>query len=169
MTGTKAIAAVRTRVPLLAVLLVLAGVATVLTTTATPAHALCQTPAEQGDWHNINSATSSVTRVTASLTSCGDQTQCDTDGHCSTTPTTYAVRVWGKCSPTDCDWGTVSAPGRNDGWILAKYKFSFKTSSVWLRAYPYSGRTYLRVYVDNRFNPGDGRANYVTDEWFVKS
>ena len=154
----------------LAVLVVGAsGTASVLlgTASATPAYALCSTPALAGDWHNIDPNTRSMTRAVITF-ECGDVRLCDTSGHCTGGQSFYRARMFGKCHPSDCDWGTVTASDRGNGWQLATYKFGFVTSYVWLKTYSFSGRTYLRVYVDNRFAPGDGRANYVTDEWFLK-
>ena len=53
-------------------------------------------------------------------------------------------------------------------WQRATYAFGFKTSYVWVKNYSYYGRTYLRVWVYNDFAPSDGRADYTTDEWFLK-
>ena len=55
-----------------------------------------------------------------------------------------------------------------DGWYKASFPFGFKTSAVWVKTYQYYGLTYLRVWVYNDFTPADGRADYVTDEWFLK-
>jgi hypothetical protein len=40
--------------------------------------------------------------------------------------------------------------------------------SVWAKTYQYWGQTYLRVWVHNDFTPADGRADYTTDQWFLK-
>ncbi len=76
--------------------------------------------------------------------------------------------MYGQCQPRDCDWGTVVAANYDDHWIRAIYNPGFKTSDVWLKTYLYEGRTYLRVYVDTRFAAGDGRADRVTDDWFIR-
>jgi hypothetical protein len=128
------------------------------------ADALCVTPQEQGNWANINPNTRSITRAQLRFV-CQDQIL---NGQPYPPGPPWYVRLFGKCTPTDCDWGEVGATRQADGWIRATYTFGFKTSYVWLKTYAYNGRTYLRVYVDNRFAPGDGRANYVTDEWFLK-
>lgn len=139
-----------------------------LATSATPAAALCTTPAIEGAWHNIDGNTRSITRASLRMVDCGDQVLCDENGNCTNTQTKFAVQLFGKCHPQDCDWGQVVGPQRNDGWVQVTYDFGFKTSYVWLKTYSYYGNTYLRVYVDNQFAPGDGRADYVTDEWFLK-
>jgi hypothetical protein len=48
------------------------------------------------------------------------------------------------------------------------YYFGFKTSHVWLKTYVYYGRTYVRVWVYKDFASWDGRADYTTDEWFLR-
>jgi hypothetical protein len=123
---------------------------------AKPAAALtiCVPGSVTGNWHNINANTNAMTRVNVSLTCNGGAS--------------YPVQAWGKCHPTDCFWGTQTATNQGGGWIRAVYNFGFKTSSVWLRTYVYSGVTYLRVYVYNDFTPSDGRTDYVTDEWMLR-
>ncbi len=153
--------------PLLIVAAAVTGGLVFTAATPTPASASCIAPTTQGDWRNINANTNAMTRAVVTF-ECGDVILCDTNGNCTGGQSTYRVRMFGRCHPTDCDWGTVVATNRADGWLLATYHFGFKTSYVWLKTYVYSGITYLRVYVDNRFAPGDGRANYVTDEWFRK-
>jgi hypothetical protein len=134
---------------------------------ATPAQALCINTPLQGDWHNINASTNAMTRVVVNF-SCGDQVLCDQFGHCTRSPSGYTAHAWGRCHPTDCDWGVRTAPAMGGDWIRAIYNFGFKTSYVWLKTYMYYGRTYLRVYVVNDFTPADGRTDYTTDEWMLK-
>jgi hypothetical protein len=55
-----------------------------------------------------------------------------------------------------------------DGWILTVHDFGFKRSEVWAKNYVFSGRTYLRLYVRNDFTAADGRADYTTDDWFLR-
>lgn len=137
---------------------------------ASPVSASCSS-GMTGDWHNIDSDTRSVTRVQLVMIDCDDVRLCDAEtGRCTggTGAALYEVGMFGKCHPTDCDWGRIVAENKSDGWILATYAFGFKTSYVWLREYQFFGLSYLRVYVYNDFTPSDGRADYVTDEWFVR-
>ena len=119
-----------------------------------------------GDWRNIAN-TNAMTRALVSFT-CSDVILCDTTGHCTGGDSYYSTQMFGKCSPTDCNWGTVRAYPQYDGWIKSTYNFGFKTSSVWLKTYSYYGLTYLRVWVYNDFTPADGRTDYTTDEWFLR-
>jgi hypothetical protein len=136
------------------------------TLTAAPAHALCSgsSPAT-GTWNNIDPNTRSVTKVVLDW-GCADQALCDTSGHCVYPAGT--IRVFGKCHPTDCDWGTRRTYAENGGWERATYTYSWATKSVWVRPYQYYGRTYLRVWVHTDFTPADGRQDYTTDEWMLK-
>jgi len=127
---------------------------------------LCSAPLV-GDWHNINASTNAMTRALVSFT-CSDVILCDTTGHCTGGDSYYSTQMFGKCSPTDCNWGTARAYPQYDGWIKSTYNFGFKTSSVWLKTYSYYGLTYLRVWVYNDFTPADGRTDYTTDEWFLR-
>lgn len=161
----------------LALLLCLLVASTTLLLSAQGAHAmthparthqrLCSTPTLQGDWHNINPNTNAMTHAVITF-NCGDEVLCDQYGNCTGGQSSYLVHLYGKCEPQDCDWGSVTATDKGNGWIEATYNFGFKTSYVWLKTSVYYGRNYLRVYVYNIFSPGDGRANYNTDEWFLQ-
>ena len=126
---------------------------------------LCSAPLV-GDWRNIAN-TNAMTRALVSFT-CSDVILCDTTGHCTGGDSYYSTQMFGKCFPTDCNWGRVRAYPQTDGWIKSTYNFGFKTSSVWLKTYSYYGLTYLRVWVHNDFTPADGRTDYTTDEWFLR-
>jgi hypothetical protein len=49
-----------------------------------------------------------------------------------------AVHVFGKCTPTDCDWGSVQAPYDGKGAFTVPYKFSFKITTLSLQ--PHAGQ-----------------------------
>lgn len=135
--------------------------------TAPKASALCATQAMAGNWHNINPATRSLTKVDVGFV-CGDVRLCDTNGNCTGGESYFTVRPFGKCSPTDCDWGTKRAATMSDGWQRAVYSYSWATKYVWVKTYVYSGITYLRVYTWTDFTAADGRTDYSTDEWMLK-
>ena len=124
--------------------------------------ALCSSPMA-GDWRNTTS-TNAMTRVVVDFT-CSDVILCDQFGNCSGGDSYYSMRPYGKCHPTDCNWGRLRAHDMGDGWIRSIYNFGFKTSHVWLKTYNFWGLTYLRVWVYNDFTPADGRTDYTTDEW----
>jgi hypothetical protein len=139
----------------IAILFMLIGLATF----ASSASALCITPEEEGVWKNIDRNTRSVTEAEVHLSQCGDVVL-----NGVREPTLYSVRLWGKCHPSDCDWGTVNGERHGD-WIRVTYDFSFKTATVWTKTYSFYGRNYLRVYVRNNYY--DTRADQVFDDWYL--
>jgi hypothetical protein len=147
-------------------LLVTVGVALVVPT-ATPAQALCVEHPMQGNWQNIDASTRSITRVSVGF-HCGDQILCDPNGNCSGGESYVTLRPYGKCHPTDCDWGVRRADSMGDGWERATYTHSWATKYVWVKTYQYNGLTYLRVYVHTDFTAADGRTDYVSDEWMLR-
>jgi hypothetical protein len=140
--------------------------AAVGTLTASPAHALCSgTNPANGSWHNIDPNTNSITRVDVQW-GCADQVLCPVGGACYSP--VGSIRVFGRCHPTDCDWGTRTTYAENDGWARARYDNSWATKHVWIKTYSYYGQTYLRVWVNTDFTPADGRQDYITDVWMLK-
>lgn len=134
--------------------------------TAPPAKALCSgTSPATGNWHNIDANTNSVTRVIVDW-GCADQGLCPIGGPC--VYPAGSIRVFGRCHPTDCDWGVRTTYAEKDGWESARYNYSWATKYVWIRPYVFSGRTYLRVWVFTDFTPADGRKDYTIDVWMLK-
>ncbi|WP_432478228.1 hypothetical protein [Nocardioides sp. GXQ0305] len=147
----------------------LAALAATFTATlsAAPAQALCAGPSPlSGSWRNIDANTTSTTRVELNW-GCADQALCDENGSCAY-PAGW-VRVFGRCHPSDCDWGSRTIYVKEDGWRKATYSLSWATKHVWVRPYQYYGRTYLRVWVQTDFTAADGRQDYTTDVWMLKS
>lgn len=149
----------------LGTVLVLGASVGVVAGTARPAAALCTSSPLQGNWRNVNTTTPAMARVVVEtcqpVTTCSGNV-CTTQHDAGTFMTPY-----GRCSPTDCNWGRRQAQHMGSGWIRTVHDFGFKTSSVWAKTYEYYGRTYLRLWVYNDFTPADGRADYTTDEWFL--
>jgi hypothetical protein len=147
---------------MIAAVAVAAGTLTGVSIATEAAHvsALCAAVPEEGNWRNINAATNGVTRAEIHLVQCGDQVL-----NGVRQPTLYGVRLFGKCWPSDCNWGQVNGQYDSSGWLRATYSFGFKTSYVWARTYVYYGLTYLRVYVWNDFH--DGRVDYANDDWYL--
>jgi hypothetical protein len=153
---------------LLVLVLSLFGVTALSISAAAPAQALCAAQPLTGDWHNTNPDTRAVRRVVVGF-NCGDVVLCDTSGHCTGGQSYFTLRGYGSCTPTACDWGTRTAQAMGDGWQRATYSYSWATKYLWVKTYVYSGVTYLRVYTWTDFTPADGRTDYSTDEWALKS
>jgi hypothetical protein len=151
-------------VALLATLFAVVGINVV---TSAPAHAACADTLG-GTWRNIDANTRSVTKVTITMTSCADTVVCDLSGICTHGKTVYAIRTFGRCHPTDCDWGTRSMTSQPGGWQRAIYRSTWATKAVWVRPYVYYGRTYLRVWVHTDFSDADGRTDYTSDVWMLR-
>ena len=157
----------RTTALLSSVLLLIGLVAALSVSNAPAAQALCSKPALAGDWRNIDANTRSMTRVVVGF-ECGDVVLCDENGNCTGGDSYYTVHPYGKCHPTDCDWGARRAQDMGNGWQRAIYSHSWATKYVWVKTYQYYGRTYLRVWVRTDFTDADGRTDYTTDEWMLK-
>jgi hypothetical protein len=151
----------------LAALTLVAGLGTAVgVATAGPAGASCAPNPMHGDWYNIDANSRAMARVV--VETCASVTTCS-NGACSVAhgAGTY-LTPYGKCTPTNCNWGRTLGQNMSDGWVRTIHNFGFKTSYVWVRTYQYYGLTYLRVWVNNDFTPADGRADYITDEWFLR-
>jgi hypothetical protein len=143
----------------------LTAVATVMT--AAPASAACVESKLQGNWHNIDPNAGGLARVDVAFT-CNDQRICDENGHCTGPDIFHTMHPYGRCHPTDCDWGERRATNQSDGWIEANFDFGFVNEFVWLKTYEFDGLTYLRAWTWHDFAPGDSRADFATDEWMLR-
>ena|SRR5689334_22506771 len=130
--------------------------------------AQCVVPFEVGSWKNMNSNTNGITRVEVTF-SCNDVVYCP-NGVCQDPPPPYTIHIWGKCSPSDCDWGT--APGTtyhsSDGtvWKYFFYNQGFARRYVYIKPSSlYPGRLFLWMYTDFT---DPSRADYVMQNWFDK-
>ncbi len=111
-----------------------------------------------GTWDNIDRNTNGITRIEVQL-----------DG------TSPSVHVFGKCHPSDCDWGSTRAEvygssvvadlQQNASALRAIFDpgFAETTLTMWLR---WSGK--LRVEALTRFKDKSGRSNYALIYIFVR-
>jgi hypothetical protein len=131
-------------------------------TTAKPAHALCATPPEQGNWVNANPNTNSQTRIQLRFV-CQDQIL---NGQPYPPGPPWYVRVFGKCHPTDCDWGEVGAQKLNSGQIYAYYNQGFAKRHVYAKmSQSYPGQLWVYTWTDFT---DPNRADYETQNWFKR-
>jgi hypothetical protein len=105
-----------------------------------------------GDWRNEDASTSSITRVRVTAAGGG-----------------LNVRVWGQCSPSDCDWGSEQAvayspsPGQNPATratdLTVTFNPGFAQTILHLRDLPGDR---LQYTIFTRFTDGSGRNPYTT-------
>jgi hypothetical protein len=147
---------------LLAVVAVACGAALALG--AGEAHALCTAVPEEGVWANADPASSGISRI--ELRSCQPITTCS-GGICTTQyDAGWTMHVFGRCSPTDCDWGTVTARRLSSGHVFGTYNQGFATRYVWAKMSQFRPGQ-LWVYWKTDF-ADPARADYDKQEWFVK-
>lgn len=111
-----------------------------------------------GSWRNANANTPSITRIQVGVSG-----------------TNVTVHAWGKCHPTDCDWGAVRGYGyaatagqplpANARAITAVVRTSFSETILVLHSE--RGR-FLRANIYTRFTDNSGRSNYTRSERFVR-
>jgi len=77
------------------------------------------------------------------------------------------VHMWGKCHPTDCDWGieTTNNSDATDGILNLTWEFDFaiETQELILLS---DGR--LKVIAFCHFTDNSGRPDYESIEFFIK-
>jgi len=115
---------------------VVVAVTMLITLTPDRASALCMRPSEDGAWVNANANTRSITRVPLRFV-CND-----TIHNGEVAGPDWYVHLFGKCHPSDCDWGEIAATRHENGWIYGVYNQGFAKRYVWTRTY--SGPT-LRI------------------------
>ncbi|NJM14657.1 MAG: hypothetical protein HC896_04090 [Bacteroidales bacterium] len=103
-----------------------------------------------GKWYNENKETSGITKVFI--------TELTTD---------LNIEEWGKCHPTDCEWGSETTPktDANDNVLMVKWVKSFVERKQTLELTD-SGK--LKVTTQSHFTDGSGRPDYTTTEYFVQ-
>jgi len=110
-----------------------------------------------GQWVSVNSATRGLTRADITV-GCCDQVQ---NGVPVCSPPD-SVRLFGRCHPTDCDWGAVtgrlqSANGRS---LTAIYNQGFARRTVRISNLPNGN---LRVDVATHFTDPSRRDYTMTE------
>ena len=124
---------------------------------------LCVTPFEQGNWSNIDRNTRGITRVDVKFF-CQDQVLNGVP--CCPTGDPYRVHLYGSCSPSDCDWGEVTARRLPSGHIYAYYNQGFARRHDYLKPSSYrEGALWMYIYTDFT---DPGRRDYSAHYWFRK-
>ncbi len=144
------------------VLAVLAAVTAVLTLGPRPAIGQCMVPTEVGQWVNADANTRSLTRVEIRFV-CQDQVL---NGQPYPPGPPFYVHVWGKCHPTDCDWGEVGAQQLGLGHIFAFYNQGFAKRYVWAKMSQYRpGQLWVYTWTDFT---DPKRPDYGVHNWFKR-
>ena len=119
------------------------------------AFALCAAPPlEPGSYVNPDQSTRSMTRMTLRFR-CGDVVLNGTR-----VPSYFEVRLWGSCTPQDCDWGTSRAARTGgSGPYVATYDQGFAQRRVEIHPL---GSERARVVVHSSYS--DDRADRTTTD-----
>lgn len=107
-----------------------------------PAWALCVTSPMTGDWVSTNPATRGLTRAEVEV-GCCDQVL---NGRLVCSPPD-SVRLFGRCHPTDCDWGVRTGAFQSGSGLRLTYNQGFARRTV--RIDPLAGGNLrVRVFTD---------------------
>ena len=123
---------------------------------------------EEGSWVNYDQATRGVTRLDFDR-KVEDITDCS-NGICRRViggKTLYFIHLFGKCHPTDCDWGEVEGArmtGNLEGWYHFVYDHGFAKRYVYVRTYE-QWPGWLRFWMYTDF-ADPSRDDYTIDDWF---
>ena len=125
---------------------------------ALPSIASAQLSRFSGNWRNADPATGGITRL-----------------QITTSSITVRVHAWGKCEPTDCDWGAVAGiaygPDVSSSIITTARAvtavFTTSFSETILTIHPF-GSDRLTVTSYTRFTGGSRRSPYTDSYVFVR-
>ena len=124
------------------------------------ARASCVAQPEDGRWVNTDPATRSITRIHLRFV-CQDQVL---NGQLYPPGPPWYVHLWGKCHPTDCDWGEVGAQRIPAGHIYAFYDQGFAKRYVYAKMSAYRpGQLWLYIWTDFT---DPARPDYASNNWF---
>jgi hypothetical protein len=126
------------------------------------ARSQCVTPQQQGNWANADPQTNSITRIQVRFV-CQDQVL---NGQPYPPGPPFYFHLFGKCHPTDCDWGEVGANPISSGQIYGFYDQGFAKRFVYIKM-SQNRPGQLWVYVWTDFTD-PSRPDYATNNWFVR-
>lgn len=126
------------------------------------AHALCVQPQEEGNWRNADQNTGSLTRIQLRFV-CQDQIL---NGQPYPPGPPWYVHTFGKCHPTDCDWGEVGAQQLSAGHIYGVYDQGFARRYVYAKMSQYRpGQLWVYTWTDFT---DPNRPDYGVHNWFTR-
>lgn len=124
------------------------------------ADALCVQPEEEGNWVNTDPATRSITRIQLRFV-CQDQIM---NGQPYPPGAPWYIHIYGKCHPTDCNWGEVGAQRLGTDHIFGVFYQGFATRYVYAKMSQYRpGQLWVYTWTDFA-NPS--RPDYGSHNWF---
>ncbi len=105
-----------------------------------------------GNWANVDTSTSGMTRLVIDKKS----------------EMMYTFRGYGKCTPSDCDWGEIQVP-YTSGQLVGVYDFGFKKTRITVRL---QGEDLLAEVFDD-YLPTDSRPDRTTNyvlrrQWILR-
>lgn len=120
------------------------------------AEASCAAPGiRSGTYVNVDQNTRSITRMRLDFV-CGARASRNRDGTVTIrhgADPHFRLRLWGSCSPRDCDWGRTRGQLGQRSIVFAEYDQGFATRDVTVR--PLGGNR-VRLSIHSRYE--DGRA-----------
>jgi hypothetical protein len=134
---------------------------------ADQAQALCSGhDAEYGNWVNADPNARGIARI--ELRDCQPVTVCDGEICQIQYDVGWVMHTYGKCSPSNCDWGWTSGQRRlSSGQIPGTYDQGFAKRYVYAKMSQYRpGQLWVHWRTDF-VDPG--RADYELQEWFVRA
>jgi hypothetical protein len=142
----------------LLVLAVLALLAVLLQT----AYPLCAAQDEDDWWVNTDPNTRSITRIHLRFV-CQDMVL---NGELYPPGPPWYVHIYGKCHPSDCDWGEVGAQRLSSDHIYTVYRQGFATRYVYARMSQYRpGQLWVYTWTDFA---DPNRPDYGSHNWFQR-
>lgn len=139
---------------------VLIGVVLAVSLALQPAIALCLLQEEDGSWVNTDPNTRSLTRIQLRFV-CQDQIL---NGELYPPGPPWYVHVFGKCLPSDCDWGEVDAERLGSGHVFAFYNQGYAKRYVFAKMSQYRpGQLWVWTWTDFT---DPNRPDYGVHNWF---
>ncbi len=126
------------------------------------AYTICVQPQEEGTWRNADPNANSLTHIQLRFV-CQDQIL---NGQLYPPGPPWYVHIFGKCHPTDCDWGEVGAQEISSGQIYAIYDQGFAKRYVYAKMSQYRPGQ-LWVYTWTNFKDPN-RPDYAVNNWFIR-
>ncbi|HEX6087772.1 MAG TPA: hypothetical protein VF266_24790 [Thermoanaerobaculia bacterium] len=129
---------------------------------AASAGASCIAQPEEGTWINTDAATRSLTRIQLRFV-CQDTV---INGKLHPPGPPWYTHVFGKCSPSDCDWGEVGAQRIASGHVYAFYDQGFAKRYVFAKmSVTRPGQLWVWMYTDFT---DPSRADGEVQNWFSR-